>query len=307
MRKFITILFILCFLPAWANTVDEAIARGNYSMTQGNYQEAIGYYNQALQIDPYNRNALFYKASAYQCMSDWKNARNSSDKVLDINSNDTGGLLLRGLIQALGFGDYSGAINFYDRVLAIDPSNAYAWSYRGNAYGGLNDADSAILSYNRALNIDPGFTYTQYWKDMTLMAKDNQQWAHYHEWMKDSQKKQAVEWYSNNQLYNNNQNNNGYHNNQGNQGNNNNQNNNGYHTNQNNHESYTNQNSRGYYTTQGNQGNYSNQYNNGGYHNNQDNQGNYSNQYNNGGYHNNQDNQENNSNQNNNGGYHTNQ
>jgi hypothetical protein len=236
MRKFIliTILFIICSLPALANTVDETIARGNYCMSQGNYQSAIDYYNQALQIDPYSRDAWFYEANAYQSMNNWYQARACCDRVLEFNSNDIGGLLMRGSIQALGFGDYKEAINSYDRLLTIDPYNTSAWSYKGNAYGGLNNCDKAILCYNRALNIDPGFTYAQSWKDRTLTVKKDQQWDQYHEWLQNSQRNQANQWYRNNQGYNNNQNNQennqGYYTDQGKQEYNSNQNNQGIRT-----------------------------------------------------------------------------
>jgi len=82
---------------------------GNDYMSHGEYQKAIDCYNEALQIDPYNRDAWFYAAKAYECLSDWDHERDYCDRVLEINSNDVDALLLRGTIFSVGFGDSHGA------------------------------------------------------------------------------------------------------------------------------------------------------------------------------------------------------
>jgi len=55
-------------------------------------------------------------------------------------------------------GDHNGALLSYNEAIAINPSNAEAYSNRGNAkmkIGG--DVGSAILDYNKALELRPGY------------------------------------------------------------------------------------------------------------------------------------------------------
>jgi Flp pilus assembly protein TadD len=44
---------------------------------------------------------------------------------------------------------------YYDRVLAIDPSDRHALNNKGNALLALGNYTGAILHYDKALTIDP--------------------------------------------------------------------------------------------------------------------------------------------------------
>ncbi len=52
-------------------------------------------------------------------------------------------------------GGYTGAIVFYNKVLAIDPNNIDALYNKGNALVKLGDSIGAIVLYDKALAIDP--------------------------------------------------------------------------------------------------------------------------------------------------------
>ena len=125
-----TILIIMLTLPAWAKKVSKYISEGNIYINEGDYPKAIKCYNEALKIDPHNRDAWYYQAKAYQCMNDWDNANYCCNKVLEINSNDIAALLLGGNIYYLGFGDSNLALGYYERVLTIDPYNSYAKNWK---------------------------------------------------------------------------------------------------------------------------------------------------------------------------------
>jgi tetratricopeptide (TPR) repeat protein len=54
-------------------------------------------------------------------------------------------------------GNYTGAIEFYDKALAIYPKNKYALSNKGWALAGLGNYKEAITFFDKALAIDPKY------------------------------------------------------------------------------------------------------------------------------------------------------
>ena len=62
--------------------------------------------------------------------------------------------------------EYESAIDALDRVIEIDPNNAFAFNNRGHAYAELEEFDKAIEDYDRAIELDPnnaGLFYDRGW------------------------------------------------------------------------------------------------------------------------------------------------
>ncbi len=74
------------------------------------------------------------------------NAQKSSANVSDMITN---GNALRNL------GNDTGAIEYYDKVLAIDPTKTDALYNKGNALRNMGNYTGAIEYYDKALAIDP--------------------------------------------------------------------------------------------------------------------------------------------------------
>ena len=66
--------------------------------------------------------------------------------------NNKGNALL-----SVGLGNYTQAIMYFDKALAIDPKNVAALTNKGNALGGLGNYTQAITYYDKALAIDPRY------------------------------------------------------------------------------------------------------------------------------------------------------
>ena len=64
------------------------------------------------------------------------------------------------------------AIDLFDQALAIDPTNAAAWSNRGNALLALKRHSEALASYDRALAINPGHADALHNRGLTLHNLD---------------------------------------------------------------------------------------------------------------------------------------
>ncbi|HEY7082385.1 MAG TPA: tetratricopeptide repeat protein [Nitrososphaeraceae archaeon] len=76
------------------------------------------------------------------------------NKVLDIDPNDIN--LLNGKGDALnGKGNYTQAIQSFDKVLAVNPEDSSALNGKGNALSGQGNYTQAIPYYDKALAIDP--------------------------------------------------------------------------------------------------------------------------------------------------------
>ena len=54
-------------------------------------------------------------------------------------------------------GNYTGAITYYDKALAIDPKNVLALTSKGIALGNLGNYTGPIQYLDRALAIDPHY------------------------------------------------------------------------------------------------------------------------------------------------------
>ena len=55
-------------------------------------------------------------------------------------------------------GDFSGAVQFYDQAIALNPRHAEAHYKRGNALKNVGQLETAIESYNRAIEFRPGYS-----------------------------------------------------------------------------------------------------------------------------------------------------
>ena len=65
-------------------------------------------------------------------------------------------------------GNYTGAIEFYDKALAIQPNDTYTLNSKGAALSNLGNHTGAIEFYNKTLTIDPKNTFALTNKDAIL-------------------------------------------------------------------------------------------------------------------------------------------
>jgi tetratricopeptide (TPR) repeat protein len=70
----------------------------------------------------------------------------TSDEVTFLNNKG---------ISLNSIGKFNESITYFDKVLAIDPSNTIALTQKANAFGGLGKYPEAITYYDKVLAIDP--------------------------------------------------------------------------------------------------------------------------------------------------------
>jgi uncharacterized protein len=122
-----------------------------------------------LATDSHYVNALTNKALALGRLGNFTGAIEYIDKALAIQPNDTYALIGKG--TALGrLGNFTGAILYYDKALAIQPNDTYALTSKGLALDNLGNFTGAILYYDKALAVQPNDTYAL---DNKAAALDN--------------------------------------------------------------------------------------------------------------------------------------
>ncbi|MGC1927822.1 MAG: tetratricopeptide repeat protein, partial [Candidatus Nitrosopolaris sp.] len=97
---------------------------------------------------------LYNKGLALYHLGNYTEAIGYFDKVLAVNPKYIAALGGKGNVL-LALGNYTGAILYYDRVLAINPSDRHALNNKGNALLALGNYTGAILHYDKALTVDP--------------------------------------------------------------------------------------------------------------------------------------------------------
>lgn len=76
--------------------------------------------------------------------------------ALEAAPENTGALLLYGILLSLIEQDYLKALAQFDKVLALDEDNSEAWTNRGIVLRQIGDRDGSLYSLKRALTLDPG-------------------------------------------------------------------------------------------------------------------------------------------------------
>ena len=141
-------------------------ARKQFSlMTREGIADTLGLTHRALELDPRSILAAAWAADAHlnnvsqgfaiDPQFDRNEAIRLSRLALSLDENDEGALSIAAWVTALFIGDYETAIDFADRAVACNPSNARAWRIRGWTYKWLGQYEEAIRSFERGIRVSP--------------------------------------------------------------------------------------------------------------------------------------------------------
>lgn len=156
-------------------TADSYIGIAAAYQSLNNNVEAVNYYKKAMELAPKNDELPFYIASIYANSNDFENSRqyveialsknpmNKQAKELSayISDKQTEGLLS----QAVNLYDsqkYNEAVDLFNKILNITPSNATVYYYRAMCYDALNDYQKAINDYKMTLKYAPDMYIAYY-------------------------------------------------------------------------------------------------------------------------------------------------
>lgn len=118
---------------------------------------AIDYFNNALNIDPQNREVNYYLAMFYQETGNYDMAIQIYNSILDIHPDFYFALYNIGYINLVYLKDFNLAIDYFSQTLDIEPEYADAHYNRGFAYELLKDVENSRKDYKKTLELSPNY------------------------------------------------------------------------------------------------------------------------------------------------------
>ena len=105
--------------------IDELHKESAILVSQERYGEALKVFDQILEIDPDNVQALNHKGTTLVKMEEFENSLKYFDKALELQPNNTK-ILKNKAIALTDLMEYEYAISIYETVLEINPNNEWA-------------------------------------------------------------------------------------------------------------------------------------------------------------------------------------
>src|SRR5881628_3027465 len=131
------------------------LSRALIASASGNYPQALGLFDEILEVEPSNVNALIGKAVAYRRRRNLQEALNCLDLVLGVQPGNASALLNRGNIL-LEQGDAEAALESFERLTQLYPNDEEAWTAQGDVLLKIGRDDDARRAFTEALRLSPG-------------------------------------------------------------------------------------------------------------------------------------------------------
>ena len=163
------------YLKIQPPTSDSMLGAASAYQNMNDIDNAIVYYKKALNLSPNNSDIAYYIGALYADKENYANAKTYTDKALALNKdNKQAQELLESLNAQLASQDLEKAINLFEseqyseslallnKILSIEPNDAYALYYRGMIYDTQKKYNEAIADYKKAIDISPELTIVNY-------------------------------------------------------------------------------------------------------------------------------------------------
>ena len=159
--KQIIILFLITSLtvPVFADSESEItilFQNGLDAVKEGNIDDALSYFDQVLELDPDNLNALANKAGMLIQIQKFDEADSVLDKALMLDSSHKGALNNKALVLYYQ-GKLEESVTYFDKILEIDPNNIFALTMKSTILIDMERIDQADELLNKVLSINPDY------------------------------------------------------------------------------------------------------------------------------------------------------
>jgi len=135
--------------------VPSLMSRALIASASGNYAHALSLFDDILEVEPSNVNALIGKAVAYRRSQKPSEALNCLDLVLNLQPGNVAALLNRGHIL-MEEDDLDGALETFDRLVGLSPGDEEAWVGQGDVLVRMGRDADGLQAYAESLKRNPG-------------------------------------------------------------------------------------------------------------------------------------------------------
>ena len=157
MKKILYLTFIIAgFLTACSSkTGKEWFDSAEAKFNKNDYQGAIKDYDEAIEMESGNTQAIFHRGNTKTCVSDFKGAIADYSLVLKLDSLDPNAYSCRANCKKLT-GDFAGAIPDFTKALKLKIADtAKVFLLRGSCRVEVGDLPGALVDLNKAIELTP--------------------------------------------------------------------------------------------------------------------------------------------------------
>ena len=160
--KFFRFIIKLMGLFGKKKSAEEWVLEGEKNREQEKYKEAIKCYDEAIRINPENRDAWYNKGLTLRKLGKHDECDGCYNEFIRLvakswetySGADYVDLMLNKGIVLDDMGKHKEAINCCDSALAIDPNNRPIWICKGNALTKLHKWDEAEKCFDKAKTLE---------------------------------------------------------------------------------------------------------------------------------------------------------
>jgi len=168
----ISLVLVLTFLPAMAETAQDWKLKGDDFFGKGKLDDAMKCYEKSVEIDPNYAAGVFKISFIYSEKGEYEKSVTYIDKALKLieSGKDTSGIHIGDVFAEkayvlCGLGKYEEAIKYYDKAIESDPEWAYPVLSKGYTLMQMGEYEDAIICFDRVLELDPGNEDALYLKE----------------------------------------------------------------------------------------------------------------------------------------------
>jgi tetratricopeptide (TPR) repeat protein len=148
----LSMVFSLGVLTGCLSPLEKHLSRGVNAYANGNYEEAIIEYTKAIEIDPKNKGAYYFRGFSYFKNGQYDLAIVDFTKDIEINPRSPNAYAARGFLYSITDQNYLAIVD-YNQAIAIDPRNPNFYNERANLYIKAGDISSAISDLKKVLEL----------------------------------------------------------------------------------------------------------------------------------------------------------
>ncbi len=146
--------------------------RGQARLFKGDYEEALLDFDKAILLKPTLPLAYSHRAYARLATADNSGARRDAERALSYDDRLVDPHIVLGRVLAQE-GDLAGALERFDRAIALSPESGSAWLWRGRFFrDAVGDIEGALSDLDRAVELEPARAIMYLERAITLLQAE---------------------------------------------------------------------------------------------------------------------------------------